>query len=240
MNTRLCEVALLVVSAVPVCGQARPAFEVASIKRIADYVPTATMNGELSHGRLTLNNAHLGQMIAVAYGIQSVRIHGIPAWFSENQFQLAAKAEDPATSDEQVKVMLQNLLADRFRLRFHWEDQPLRNFTLRTAAGGPKLERAPEDDIDKCTRTLDGTRHELTCKHIRIGTLASALAAMLSGPVVDQTGLTDSYDFTLTWDGDDTYAAVPDALEQFGLKLEMKKVPTQVFMIDSVERPSEN
>jgi uncharacterized protein (TIGR03435 family) len=89
-------------------------------------------------------------------------------------------------------------------------------------------------------RTLDGSRHELTCRHIRIGTLASALAAMLSGPVVDQTGLTDSYDFTLNWDGDDTYSAVPDALEQFGLKLEMKKVPTQVFVIDSVERPSEN
>jgi hypothetical protein len=46
---------------------------------------------------------------------------------------------------------------------------------------------------------------------------------------VDQTGLTDSYDFTLNWDGDETYSAVPDALEQFGLKLEMRKVPTQVF-----------
>ncbi len=63
---------------------------------------------------------------------------------------------------------------------------------------------------------------------------------MLGSPVVDQTGLTGSYDFTLNWDGDDMYSAVPDALEQFGLKLEMKKVPTQVFVIDSVERPSEN
>ena len=52
MNIRLCEVALLVVSAVPVCGQERPAFEVASIKRIADYVPTATMNGEFRMGGL--------------------------------------------------------------------------------------------------------------------------------------------------------------------------------------------
>jgi uncharacterized protein (TIGR03435 family) len=240
MNIRLCEVAFLVVSAVPVCGQERPTFEVASIKRIADYEPTATMNGELSHGRLTLNNAHLAQMISVAYGIQYVRIHGVPAWFSENQFQVAAKAEDPTTSDGRVKVMLQNLLADRFRLRFHWEDRPLSNFTLRTAAGGPKLDRAPEDGVDNCARSMNGTRHELTCTHIQIGTLANALATMLGSPVVDQTGLAGNYDFTLNWDGDDMYSAVPDALEQFGLKLEMKKVPTRVFVIDSVERPSEN
>ena len=240
MQTGLREIALLVVSVAPVCGQERLAFEVASIKQIADYVPTATMNGELSHGRLTLNNAHLSQMISVAYGIQYVRIRGMPAWFSENQFQLAAKAEDPATSDEQVKVMLQNLLADRFRLKFHWEDRPLSNFTLRTAAGGPKLDRASEDGVDNCARTLNGARHELTCNHIQIGTLANALATMLGSPVVDQTGLTGSYDFTLNWDGDDMYSAVPDALEQFGLKLEMKKVPTQVFVVDSVERPSEN
>lgn len=71
-------------------------------------------------------------------------------------------------------------------------------------------------------------------------TLTNALAILLCGPVVDQTGLTGDYDFELSWEGDDMYAAVPDAREKFGLKLEMKKVPTEVFVIDSVDRPSKN
>jgi uncharacterized protein (TIGR03435 family) len=57
---------------------------------------------------------------------------------------------------------------------------------------------------------------------------------------VDQTGLTGEYDFALNWEGDDMYSAVPDALEKFGLKLQMRKVPTEVIVIDSVERPSDN
>ncbi len=198
------------------------------------------MNGDILHGRLTLNNAHLTQMIAVAYDIQSVRIQGVPGFLSNDQFQITAKAEDPEASEEQVKVMLQSLLEDRFRLKFHWEDKNLANFTLRTAPGGAKVERAQEGGRDRCERNLDGTTYHLACDHVQIGTLANALAALLRSPVVDQTGLTGDYNFTLSWEGDDMYSAVPDALERFGLKLEKKSVPTRVFVIDSVERPSEN
>jgi uncharacterized protein (TIGR03435 family) len=240
MRRKACNVILFAAMAASASGQARPAFEVASVKRIADYVPTATMDGDILHGQLTLNNAHLTQMIAVAYNIQSVRIQGVPGWLSADQFRIVAKADDPATSEEQVKVMLQTLLEDRFKLKFHWEDKPFTNYTLRTAAGGSKLEQAQEGGRDRCARAVNGTRYELACDHIRIGTLANALALLLRSPVVDQTGLSGSYDFTLSWEGDDTYSAVPDALERFGLKLEKKKVLTPVFVIDSVERPSEN
>jgi uncharacterized protein (TIGR03435 family) len=71
-------------------GETRPAFEVASVKRIRDYSPLATMNGDISHGRLTLNNAHVKQMIAVAYEIQSVRIEGRSGWIDSDQFQIVA------------------------------------------------------------------------------------------------------------------------------------------------------
>src|SRR5579862_7334028 len=93
-------------------GQTRPAFEVASVKRIRDYSPIATMNGDISHGRLTLNNAHIRQMIAVAYEIQSVRIEGGPGWIDSDQFQIVARAEDPETTDRQVRGMLQTLLQE--------------------------------------------------------------------------------------------------------------------------------
>lgn len=87
---------------------------------------------------------------------------------------------------------------------------------------------------------MEGGRFELVCRHIQIATLTNALAIMLRGQVGDQTGLTGAYDFALSWEGDDMYSAVPDAMEKFGLKLEMKKVPTEVIVIDSVERPSDN
>ena len=226
-------------------GQTRPAFEVASVKRIHDYSPIATMNGDISHGRLTLNNAHIKQMIAIAYEIQSVRIEGGPGWINTDQFQIAAKAEDPATTDKQVRVMLQSLLEERFQLRIHRETKMLPSYTLRTAPGGAKLERAQKEGTDRCDRTVvtgttEGTRYELVCRHIQTVTLTNALAIMLRGPVGYQTGLTDDYDFTLSWEGDDMYSAVPDAVEKFGLKLEMKKTLTEVIVIDSVERPSEN
>lgn len=221
-------------------GETRPTFEVASIRRIRDYSPLATMDGDISHGRLTLNSAHIKQMIAVAYEIQSVRIEGGPRWIESDQFQIVAKAENPETTDQQVRAMLQSLLEDRFHLRIHRETKLLPSSTLRLAVGGAKLERANEDGTDRCDRTIDGGRYELICRHIQIATLTNALAIMLRGPVVDQTGLTGYYDFALTWDGDDMYSAVPDAMETFGLKLEMKKVPTEVIIIDSVQQPSNN
>lgn len=221
-------------------GQTRQAFEVASIKRVPDASPIATMNGDISHGRLTLNNAHIKQLIAVAYEIQGIRIEGGPGWISSDQFQIAAKAEDPGTTDKQVRMMLQTLLEDRFQLKIHRETKLLPSYTLLTAAGGAKLEHAQEGGTDRCDRTMEADRYELTCRHIQIVTLTNALAILLRGPVVDQTGLMDDYDFALSWEGDDPYSAVPDAMEKFGLKLEMKKAPTEVIVIDSVERPSDN
>ena len=219
---------------------AQPAFEVASIKTIRDPLPEATMNGDISHGRLVLNNTHIKQLIAVAYEVQGVRIEGGPAWIGTVQFQIQAKAEDPEASEAQVRLMLRTLLADRFGLRMHRETRMLTNYSLHAAPGGAKVPLAQKEGVDRCDRVRDGTKYELTCQHIEIQTLANALAVLLRGPVVDQTGLTGFYDFTLSWEGDDTYAAVPDAVEKFGLKLETKKTPTEVLVIDSVDRPSEN
>lgn len=221
-------------------GEKRPAFEVASVKRVRDYSPIATMNGDISHGRLTLNNAHIKQMIAVAYEIQGVRIEGGPGWISSDQFQIDARAEDPETTEKQVRVMLQSLLEERFQLRIHRETRLLPSFTLRTAAGGAKLKQAQAQGTDRCDRTMEGGRYELACEHVQIETLTNALAIMLRAPVVDQTELTGDYDFSLSWEGDDMYSGVPDAVNKFGLKLEMKKVPTEVLVIDRVERPQDN
>jgi uncharacterized protein (TIGR03435 family) len=87
---------------------------------------------------------------------------------------------------------------------------------------------------------MTGTRYELQCRHVQAVTLANALAILLRGPVVDETGLTGDYDFALSWEGDDPYSGAGDAIEKFGLKLERKKTATEVIVIDSVEHPSNN
>ena len=223
------------------CAETKPAFEVASIKPIRDYSPVATMNGDISHGRLYINTVHIKQLIAVAYTIQTVRFEGGPSWINNDQFEITAKAEDPEATEAQMRVMLQTLLEDRFHLKMHRENKAEANYTLRVAADGAKVPPSTGgENSDRCARTETSNKFELTCQHVEMQTLANALAVLLRSPVVDQTGLAGSYDFTVAWDGDDTYSGVPDALEKFGLKLEMKKVPTEVFVIDSVERPSEN
>jgi uncharacterized protein (TIGR03435 family) len=113
-------------------------------------------------------------------------------------------------------------------------------YTLRAARGGPKLQKAGNEEQDNCVLNLDSPKKELACQKSPILGLANALSNLLQSPVVDGTGLSGSYDFTLSWDGDDILSAVPDAMERLGLKLEMKKVPAEVLVIDSVERPSEN
>jgi uncharacterized protein (TIGR03435 family) len=68
----------------------------------------------------------------------------------------------------------------------------------------------------------------------------NALSNLLKAPVADQTGLSGYYDFTLSWEDNDSLAAVPDAMEMLGLKLETRKVPTEILIIDTAEMPSEN
>lgn len=198
------------------------------------------MDGDISHGRLVLNNTHIKQMIAVAYEVQTVRIVGGPDWINDAQFQIQAKAEDPDASEAQVRLMLRTLLGERFRLRIHQETRVMPNFSLHTAPGGAKVPAARADGSDRCDRTRKDTLYQLTCEHIQIQTLANAFAVLLRSPVSDQTGLSGYYDFTLAWEGDDPYSGVPDALEKFGLKLDKKTIPAEVLVIDSVEKPSEN
>ena len=198
------------------------------------------MDGDISHGRLILNNAHIKQLIAVAYEVQTVRIDGGPAWINNDQFQIQAKAEDPDASEAQVRLMLQTLLEERFRLRIHRETRVISSYLLHTAPGGAKVPQAREEGTDRCDRIRKETGYQLTCEHIQIQTLANAIGLLLRSPVTDQTGLSGYYDFTLSWEGDDPYAAVPDAVEKFGLELEKKRTPTEILMIDSVERPTGN
>ena len=146
-----------------------------------------------------------------------------------------------------VQVMMQGLLAERFKLKVHQEVKDLPGYALVIAPGGPKMRRVESD------HNVGSVRLEsITGSSTSIETLVSSLRADLAAPVQNMTGLSGFYEFTLTWTPSQIgqpiadNAATPPAdqgpsiftavQEQLGLKLESRKVPTNMVYVDHVER----
>jgi uncharacterized protein (TIGR03435 family) len=171
---------------------------------------------------------------------------------------------DSAQARQTQKQMLQALLADRFRLSIHRETRQLPIYALIVLKGGHKMHSAAPDDaypngfkgIDGKSgkgimrMRLDGNGSTITAQGVTVKQLVDQLSGSLDALVQDQTGLTGSFDFTLRYAPDELQnasnsdASAPSIFtalqEQLGLKLESRKGPVEVLIIDHVERPSEN
>ncbi len=246
-----------------------PSYEVASVK------PNKSIN---CSWRLTPTPdgfdapcVTLLDLIRDAYGFLKFtndRISGAPDWAKSDKFDIAAKvdssdvAELQKLSQDQRGLMLQALLADRFKMVIDTESRELPVFALVIAKNGPKLKEATPDD--KGMMRL--SRGILVGQGIPITSLANMLMQQreLEGrTVLDKTGLSGKYEVTLQWmpeqgpdqtfpgpvGGAQAAAPPPDASgptiftaiqEQLGLRLESIKGPAEFLVIDHVERPSED
>jgi uncharacterized protein (TIGR03435 family) len=145
---------------------------------------------------------------------------------------------------KQTQAMLQVALADRFKLRVHNEARDGPIYELVIAKGGFKLKEAP---ASKHSRGYSWGRDHVEVRTGPIGSLVFVLSDLLSRNVVDKTGLSGNYDIDLNWTPDDQQGT-PDAgptlftalEEQLGLKLVPAKGPVDTFVVDHVERPTEN
>ena len=192
----------------------------------------------------------------------------LPKWISTDNFDIQANAAGNPTKD-QMRLMMQSLLADRFGLKIHFETQQVSVLaltpikpgklgpSLKPHAEGPACDAAPdpsvfpgECDVVALLRTPDG-KNRFGSRNTTLPLIAGAITglAQLGRPLIDGTGLTGHFDFQLEWVPESPGGApsdVPapgfiDALrEQLGLKLESAKAAMQIPVIDSVERPSEN
>ncbi len=239
----------------------RPAFEVASIK--PDPGPNIRV-GKPPGGGLVARGIFTRFLIALAYDVKEFQILDGPSWISHEQYSIDAKPGDnpkgPILSfyltrqqkdDDEFRLRIQSLLADRFQLRVHRETREQQVYSLVVAKNGPKFKDSKFNESDAAKGRLPGlTMHsyELIATSVDIHLLAEELSRRLSRNVIDQTGLNGEYDFTLRWvpdnaDGDATpdgpsiFAAVQ---EQLGLKLESGKAPVDAIVIDHIERPSAN
>lgn len=156
--------------------------------------------------------------------------------------------------------MVRKLLADRFKLSFHHNKRELSVYTIHVASGGPKLIKSAFGPNRLATFVLGNQLGDLTVKNQTMTGFATSMeVGVMHRPVVDQTGLTDRYDFQLKWTpdgsqfaqfrGTDTVVPPPTAAnappglytaiqEQLGLKMEQGKVLDDVIVIDHVEKPS--
>jgi uncharacterized protein (TIGR03435 family) len=197
-------------------------------------------------------------LVAFAYdvpaGFENRYILGGPAWLDSNIYEITAKIEGATFAamqklpvDQQrgqISLMEQALLAERFHLKAHFETRSLPAFALTLAKGGPRL-----------TPAHPGETTRLAMQGDTITATALTLDQLLRSPflgsrtILNQTGLTGAYDFTLTYSNrtdaaDDDPSAAPAlstaVQEQLGLKLVPAKGMVEVVVIDSIERPSEN
>ena len=162
---------------------------------------------------------------------------------TSERYDIVAKADDSASA-EQKRLMMRALLTERFQLAFHTERKELHSFALVIAKGGPKLKQATPDEIPFRQNSRMGTVARATT----MPEFADFLSGPVEKPVVDKTGLTAFYAYTLDWfpatrtpDPDSDEASIFTAVQdQLGLKLESAKAPVETIVVDHAEKPSEN
>jgi len=231
-----------------------PAFDAASVKPSLD--PPGSVVGIFeSKGRISAKNVTLKRCVRGAYNIPEPQITGGPKWVDQDRYYIEAKATVPAGGHE-LMLMLQTLLADRFKLVFHREQRTIPGYRLVLGKGGPKAQASAPDrgSVGHSQRGL------IEAEGCTMPQLALKLAEVLQRPVLDATGVAGKFDLKLEWAPDDMQARPPAAdqhagnapespggpsifaalQEQLALKLVASRVSAEVLVIDSAEKPSEN
>jgi uncharacterized protein (TIGR03435 family) len=239
----------------------QPKFEVAAIKPSKAGVRGGSMEFAPGGERFTMTNMPLGALVLVAYDITVRQLSGTPDAISAH-YDIAAKADRSVSRDEMLR-MIQALLADRFKLVLRRESKEVPVYALMVAPGGPKLRRSIAVDGERTMPRIparaggaeSGGRYVFTNESMPDFAWAlTRMTAIGDRVVVDDTGLAGNYDFTLTFVRDSAppaeaneVAAIPDGppvflalREQLGLKLEPKQAPVEFFVIEHIEKPSEN
>jgi uncharacterized protein (TIGR03435 family) len=218
-------------------GAQQPAFEAASIKPSKEF---GGRHWDSHPGTISLRGHSLKGLICVAYHIKESQVSGGPKWLDDDRFDINAKAEGPA-EDPQLLAMLQTLLAERFQLVFHHEEKIASAFALVVAKSGLKIN--PVDGAEGSSSR--GGKGRIAAKGVSMEKLAETLSRHAGAPVSDMTGATGAYDFTLEWPTEGDAADIQSALfaalqQQLGLKLEIRKLPVDLLVIDRAEKPTGN
>lgn len=231
----------------PMAKDASPAFLVASIKT-SD--PAEAREGFPLDGRhLSCFRESVDTILTIAYGVHTKQIVNAPEWLSKDHYDIEGVADLPGVPNlQQQQQMWQKLLADRFHLVFHRETRELPIYAIRIAKDPPLLKLAEPGETINTGNSSNGGQRILKFRNMSMSGFALNMNWYVDRPIIDQTSLTGSYDFTLKWTFDDSEAHDPDSApslftaikEQTGLKLDAIKGPAEVLVIDHIDKPSAN
>jgi uncharacterized protein (TIGR03435 family) len=239
-------------------------FVVSTIKPAPETnIPSGTYS--IGAGSYQAHGASLIYLLTFGYNMHPKQFVGLPGWATSDRYEVNAKLpEGGLPTDAQLRIMVQNLVKDRFGIASHIEKRELSAYTINIGKGGlagVKMTRS-ESQVSFSSGTFQGSvpgTGVMTMNNATMTDMASLMQrVMLDRPVVDQSGLTGRYNVLLKWAPDDTQFTqmnlrlapppgaepLPDLVtafqEQLGMKLESTKAPVDVIVIDKVSRYSEN
>lgn len=235
-------------------GHCQPPFEVASITPCAPGTPMPAWehHGIVQFispgGRFTARDTTIAFLLEWSYDILPAQHSPGPGWFSTDRYDVLAEAAGNP-SDDQMKLMVQKLLEDRFHLVLRHETREVTALVLTLGKSAPKLSRPkPEEEYSlKMEPVMDGDQkvaaRRMVATRFSFEQLNRTFARVLERVIVNQTGLSGDYDFSFELRPDDARpnpldpALIIDAMqEQLGLNVSSKKTPVDYLAIDSVEK----
>lgn len=220
------------------------AFEVASVKVNPDLGPPGdiAMNADPSPGHFAMRDKPLRFFIEWAFDLKDYQVEG-PEWIKiDNRYDISANAPGPA-SDDKMRPMLQALLAERFGMKSHFETRELSVYALVRGKGEPKLKKPDPGERQSLGGGADGAEFH----NFPLSRLTFLLTRRMNRPALDLTGISGNFDYKVDltglgrapgssgFDGEgrSVFQAVQDDM---GLKLEPRKSPVQILVIDSVNK----
>jgi len=233
------------------------AFEVADVHATPLSAVGQMSGGVLRDGRYEIRNATMVDLVRTAYGVDADKVLGGPSWLETTRFNVITRTPAGATPDT-AKVMLKNLLAERFSLKAHDDNKPLPVFVLSLGSGKHKLkpsEGGPSTCQGQPQTPQPGTvpYQVAACKNMTADQIAQNLRQMAGGyfdkPLINQTKLDGNWDFEVKWTarallgaaGADAISMFEAVDKQLGLKVEQQPVATAVIVVDSVnQKPTDN
>jgi uncharacterized protein (TIGR03435 family) len=237
-------------------------FEVSSVKPDDPNARGQVTNHQpvFAGDRVRSRSTRVLDLILYAYDLKPFQVTGntlLPN--PPNLFDIDAKVEG-AHSEDDVRLMLQSLLRDRFKLATHWETRTLDGYRLAMPKGGAKLQQVSPHGIARSGShnipvregavfiMVGGDGGHLMSNAAPISKLTSMLTNFLRMPIIDETALTGTYDYAFDFTPDDFPPDQPtdsptlaNALKrETGLILEKIKLPVQILVVDHVEKPTPN
>jgi len=228
-------------------GAQTPAFDAVSLK--PNNSGSTGSSSNTHHGVLTGTNVNLRNLIMRAYGLLDYQIIG-PEWIVSERFDISAKPPE-GTKDDDFPLMMRAMLQERFKLQAHKDSKVFPVYGLIAGKNGPKVQ--PVEDTG--SNSTNSNRGYFKCDRCPMTAVAGWLSRQMDRPVLDMSQLPGVYNLVLNYtpenaepvhnDGAEKKETYPPLLtaiqEQWGLKLEPRKAPLEVLVIDHIERvPTEN